>query len=189
MPSFVGMNLQDAQDKVQTFGIFFATSHDLLGSRRQVIDSNWQVCTQSPAAGTRIKGRASDFEGKFDFGAVKLTENCPTRRVAPDEATAAPTRPAPSEAPVTLTLTPTAGPNDTEITIKGTGWTPGSTVSLTYFNGVGGGAGSSATAVVDQRGQFTASLTAHDEQDIPGSHRVTAEDGAHAQEAAFNATS
>jgi hypothetical protein len=77
MPSFVGMILQDAQDKVQTYGIFFSRSHDLLGSRSQVIDSNWKVCTQTPAKGTRMRGKASDFEGKIDFGAVKLTESCP----------------------------------------------------------------------------------------------------------------
>lgn len=77
MPNFVGMNLQDAQDKVQTLGIFYSISHDLLGSRHQIIDSNWQVCTQSPARGTRIKGSAADYEGRFDFGSVKLTESCP----------------------------------------------------------------------------------------------------------------
>lgn len=77
MPSFAGMNLQDAQDRVQTYGIFYSVSHDLLGSRHQVIDSNWKVCNQSPAAGTAIRGKAADYEGKFDFGAVKLTESCP----------------------------------------------------------------------------------------------------------------
>ena len=77
MPNFVGMNLQDAQNKVQTLGIFYSVSHDMLGSRNQIIDSNWKVCNQTPAAGTRIQGAASDFEGKFDFGSVKLTETCP----------------------------------------------------------------------------------------------------------------
>lgn len=77
MPNFTGANLQDAQDKVQELGIFLSVSHDLLGSRNQVIDSNWKVCDQTPAAGTRIKGKASDYEGKFDFGVVKLTESCP----------------------------------------------------------------------------------------------------------------
>lgn len=77
MPSFIGVNLQEAQDGVQTRGIFFSASHDLLGARSQLIDSNWKVCTQTPAAGTPIKGSAADYEGKFDFGAVKLTESCP----------------------------------------------------------------------------------------------------------------
>lgn len=77
MPSFIDVNLQEAQDRVQTLGIFFSVSHDLLGARSQLIDSNWKVCTQTPAAGTLIKGSAADYEGKFDFGAVKLTESCP----------------------------------------------------------------------------------------------------------------
>lgn len=76
MPNFVGMVLQDAQDEVQTYGIFFSTSHDVKTSRSQFFDSNWRVCNQTPKAGTRIKGEAVDFEGKFDFGTVKLSENC-----------------------------------------------------------------------------------------------------------------
>lgn len=77
MPSYIGENLQDAQNDVQTQGIFYSRSHDLLGSRFQVIDSNWQVCSQTPAAGKRLRGAAGDFEGAIDFGVVKLTESCP----------------------------------------------------------------------------------------------------------------
>lgn len=77
MPNFVGMVLQDAQDKVQTYGIFYSTSHDVLASRMQLMDSNWKVCDQTPKAGTAIGGDAADFEGKFDFGSVKLSEDCP----------------------------------------------------------------------------------------------------------------
>ena len=77
MPNFVGMNLQDAQDKVQTYGIFFSVSHDLNGSRMQVLDSNWKVCNQNIKPGTKIKGSAGDYEGKIDFGAVKTVEDCP----------------------------------------------------------------------------------------------------------------
>jgi len=77
MPNLIGENLQDAQDKVQELGIFYSISHDLLGSRNQVLDSNWKVCTQTPKARTRIHGAADDYEGKFDFGVIKLTETCP----------------------------------------------------------------------------------------------------------------
>lgn len=77
MPDFRGVNLQDAQDQVQELGVFFSRSHDLLGTRSQVLDGNWQVCGQTPAAGTRIAGPAEDWEGKIDFGAVKLNERCP----------------------------------------------------------------------------------------------------------------
>ena len=77
MPDMRGQNLQVAQDKVQTLGVFLSVSHDVLASRMQVVDSNWQICTQTPAPGARIKGAAADWEGKIDFGAVKLTESCP----------------------------------------------------------------------------------------------------------------
>jgi hypothetical protein len=77
MPNFVGMNLQSAQDKVQTLGIFYSVSHDLEGGRSQLIDSNWQVCEQSPRAGSLIKGSAGDYEGQFDFGTVRVSESCP----------------------------------------------------------------------------------------------------------------
>ena len=77
MPSLIGANLQVAQDQVQTLGIFFSVSHDLLGARSQFVDSNWRVCTQTPPIGTMVKGSAADYEGRFDFGAVKLTEACP----------------------------------------------------------------------------------------------------------------
>ena len=77
MPNFVGMNLQDAQNKVQTYGIFFSTSHDALATRMQLVDSNWKVCSQTPAVGKLMKGDAADFEGVIDFGAVKMAESCP----------------------------------------------------------------------------------------------------------------
>lgn len=77
MPNLVGTDLQTAQDKVQEFGIFYSISHDLLGSRSQVIDSNWIVCDQTPRAGAKVQGRAEDWEGKIDFGVVKREERCP----------------------------------------------------------------------------------------------------------------
>jgi hypothetical protein len=74
MPSFVGMDLQSAQDLVQTNGVFLSRSHDLLGSRSQAIDSNWMVCDQNIPAGQQVTG---DVEGAIDFGVVKRTEICP----------------------------------------------------------------------------------------------------------------
>lgn len=76
MPNLVGIDLQTAQDRVQTFGIFYSISHDLRGSRLQILDSNWIVCTQNPSAGTRVHGTRSEWEGKIDFGVVKRTESC-----------------------------------------------------------------------------------------------------------------
>ncbi|WP_448627728.1 hypothetical protein [Geodermatophilus sp. URMC 64] len=74
MPDVVGMDLQSAQDLIQTFGVFFSVSHDLRGSRLQAIDSNWIVCTQNIPAGQQVTG---DAEGKIDLGVVKRDETCP----------------------------------------------------------------------------------------------------------------
>jgi hypothetical protein len=74
MPDFVGMDLQSAQNLVQTFGPWLSLSHDLLGSRNQVIDSNWIVCDQNIPPGQQVTG---DAEGLIDFGVVKREEFCP----------------------------------------------------------------------------------------------------------------
>ena len=74
MPSVVGMDLQSAQNLIQTNGVFLSLSHDLLGTRNQVLDANWRVCTQNVAAGQRVTG---DVEGAIDLGVVELEELCP----------------------------------------------------------------------------------------------------------------
>jgi hypothetical protein len=52
MPDVVCMNLQDAQDYIQTFGVFYSRSVDATGQgRSQIIDSNWLVVDQSPPPG------------------------------------------------------------------------------------------------------------------------------------------
>ncbi|MGY2078271.1 PASTA domain-containing protein [Blastococcus sp. SYSU DS0828] len=74
MPDVVGMDLQSAQNLMQTNGVWFSVSHDLLGSRNQMVDSNWVVCDQSIPAGQQVTG---DVEGQIDFGVVKREEVCP----------------------------------------------------------------------------------------------------------------
>ena len=74
MPDLVGSDLQSAQDTVQELGVSYSVSHDLLGGRNQVIDSNWIVCDQNVAPGQRVAG---DVEGQLDFGVVKREERCP----------------------------------------------------------------------------------------------------------------
>ncbi|MFQ1000574.1 hypothetical protein [Modestobacter sp. SSW1-42] len=74
MPDMVGTNLQVAQNTMQTNNVFYSVSHDLLGTRNQVMDGNWQVCDQNVPAGQRVTG---DVEGAIDFGVVKLEETCP----------------------------------------------------------------------------------------------------------------
>ncbi|MGZ4556223.1 MAG: PASTA domain-containing protein [Mycobacteriaceae bacterium] len=74
MPRFVGMDLQSAQNAVQTHRIFYSKSHDLRGSRHQILDSDWIVCTQNLPPGQQV---TSDIEGQIDFGVVKRSETCP----------------------------------------------------------------------------------------------------------------
>jgi hypothetical protein len=74
MPNFVGMDLQSAQNLVQEHGVWLSRSHDLLGGRNQVLDSNWIVCDQNIPAGQQVTG---DAEGLIDFGVVKREEPCP----------------------------------------------------------------------------------------------------------------
>jgi hypothetical protein len=75
MPNEVGHGLQDAQDDLQRVSgnpVYYSKSHDLIGSRHQILDRDWQVCSQNVAAGATVSG--SDT---VDFGVVKLSENCP----------------------------------------------------------------------------------------------------------------
>ncbi len=76
MPDEVGTVLQDAQDDIQRVSgdqFFFTDSHDALGSSRfQILDRDWQVCSQNVAA-----GQAVGAGGNIDFAAVKLDETCP----------------------------------------------------------------------------------------------------------------
>ena len=55
MPNVVGMNLQAAQDLIQTQGVFFSRSEDATGAgRMQILDRDWVVVDQTPAAGELI---------------------------------------------------------------------------------------------------------------------------------------
>ncbi len=76
MPNEVGNNLQDAQDAVQTASgnpLYFSSSEDATGqSRFQILDADWQVCSQDPAPGSIVQQGAD-----VTFFVVRLTENCP----------------------------------------------------------------------------------------------------------------
>jgi hypothetical protein len=71
MPSVVGMDLQSAQDLIQSSaGVFYSRSYDCTGKgRSQVIDSNWVVVKQTPAPGSPIS------EGTANLGVVKYGES------------------------------------------------------------------------------------------------------------------
>lgn len=76
MPDVVGMNLQDAQDLIQSVSgdmFFFTSSVDATGDdRRQLVDSNWYVCGQNVQAGTTVGNDA-----EITFAVVKTDEVCP----------------------------------------------------------------------------------------------------------------
>ncbi len=77
MPNLIGMDLQGAQDAIQSVSggqVWFSSSTDLTGQgRAQLSDRNWQVCTSTPAPGATFTAST-----EIDFGVVRIdTEECP----------------------------------------------------------------------------------------------------------------
>ncbi len=73
MPDLVGMNLQLAQDTLQSLNSWFIDQEDASGlDRMQMVDSNWQVCRQDPAPGTAVP-----ISTIVTVWNVKLDEACP----------------------------------------------------------------------------------------------------------------
>ncbi|MDH6199074.1 beta-lactam-binding protein with PASTA domain [Mycobacterium frederiksbergense] len=77
MPNLIGMDLQGAQDAIQSLtrgAVWFSSSTDLTGKgRAQISDRNWQVCSSTPPPGAQF-GTST----KIDFGVVRIdTEECP----------------------------------------------------------------------------------------------------------------
>lgn len=73
MPRVVGMNLQLAQDLLQSLGSYIMDQTDAAGLERwQIIDSNWKVCSQSPSAGKIVPQSITVI-----LASVKLAESCP----------------------------------------------------------------------------------------------------------------
>lgn len=70
VPNVVGKDLQLAQDTMQAAGLYNLTSHDSTGQGRlQVLDRNWVVTDQTPAAGSRVAA-----DQLIDLGAKKFTD-------------------------------------------------------------------------------------------------------------------
>jgi hypothetical protein len=90
---------------------------------------------------------------------------------------------APPDVPATIALSPAEGPQGTQIRVSGRGWTPGATVVVRYQATLGS---SSASAIVDDRGRFTATVTAN--APLPGSYRVQASDGTESASAPYRQT-
>jgi len=70
---FTGKGLQTAEDDARAAGFRNLASHDATGRGRvQILDIDWKVCFQSPAAGATVSTST-----RIDFGVVKLAETCP----------------------------------------------------------------------------------------------------------------
>ncbi len=94
---------------------------------------------------------------------------------------------APVPEPLGITIDPTSGPNGEQLTVSGTGWTPGVEVALEYVDPAGRPTGSQSLVTADARGRFTAELAALDPENLPGPHVVRAGDGELTAEAAYDA--
>jgi hypothetical protein len=72
MPDYTGMNLQEAQDRLQVLGVYILDQEDASGRGRvQVIDSHWYVCRQDPVPGAMISSAT-----KVTLWSVKNNESC-----------------------------------------------------------------------------------------------------------------
>ncbi len=70
MPNFVGKSANTARSALDSGTSI--TVNDASGDGRFVlVESNWQVCNQKPAAGAKLSGQP------VEFGAVKFGESCP----------------------------------------------------------------------------------------------------------------
>lgn len=73
MPDVIGINLQEAQDYLQSLGSYLLDQEDASGAGRiQILDRNWYVCSQQPAPGTEVP-----IETVVTLYSVKLDERCP----------------------------------------------------------------------------------------------------------------
>jgi hypothetical protein len=70
MPDFKGKSVKAARGALDSGTSI--TVNDASGNSRVVLmESNWQVCTQKPAAGAKLNGQP------VELGAVKFEESCP----------------------------------------------------------------------------------------------------------------
>jgi hypothetical protein len=76
MPDETGNVLQDSQDDLQRLAanpIYFSDSKDATGAGRlQILDRDWQVCSQNVSPGTKVT-----VDVDVVFNVVKTYENCP----------------------------------------------------------------------------------------------------------------
>ncbi|MFD9003274.1 hypothetical protein ACFV0T_20240 [Streptomyces sp. NPDC059582] len=70
MPDFAGRSVKAARGALDA-GTSITVKDASADDRWVLVESNWQVCTQSPAAGTTLNGQ------QVAFTAVKFGESCP----------------------------------------------------------------------------------------------------------------
>lgn len=83
----------------------------------------------------------------------------------------------------TIDLSPASGPRGTNVTVTGTGWTPGVPVTVRYTGTL---ATSTDSVTANKKGVFTAHVTANGA--LPGSYRVSADNGSQSASQRFNQT-
>ncbi|WP_262412751.1 DUF3761 domain-containing protein [Actinacidiphila acidipaludis] len=146
VPNFVGMGLQDAQDAAQAKGFHDLTSHDATGQgRHQILDRNWTVCDQTPAAGSPAAGSVT-----IDMGAVKTDETCPS--ASPSASPTASPSPTPSPTPAPTSPHPKPSPRPTHHASTSSGGSGGTSSS----SGGSGGGSTHTDPPVDDHGGATA---------------------------------
>lgn len=74
-PNVVGINLKDAESYYGSRGISLE-ARDGLGSREIYAKSNWKICRQIQAPGTKING----LFATIDVRVVKTSENCESKQ-------------------------------------------------------------------------------------------------------------
>lgn len=112
---FTGKGLQTAENDARSAGFGNLASHDASGRARiQILDTDWKVCFQTPAA-----GRTAATSTRLDFGVVKLAESCPASDLgAATPAPVAQGRPLPDFTGRSLNVALTALPASASVTSR-----------------------------------------------------------------------
>jgi hypothetical protein len=122
---------------------------------------------QSALPGTSTSQPPSPSGGTSGSSGSSSPSQRPSGSTSPSHsASQTPTSPPPASGPA-IVVAPDQGAKGSTIEVSGSGWTPGSTVRVTY-----GHTGTTVPATVDSGGQFTATLRAT--AVLPGVEQITA---------------
>jgi hypothetical protein len=108
----------------------------------------------------------------------------PTSSARAKSATPTPRRSSPPPSrPASVAVSPTRGPRGTTITVAGSGYPPGVTVTITYAGPI---SSSTSTARANEQGSFVTQISANGL--VPGSYTVQAQGGGRSASAGFDQT-